>query len=54
MKNQETKKLKKLVLKKSVIQKLNDDEMNDMRGGTWTPVGTFYSPCQWTPTAACR
>lgn len=56
----EPKRIKKLVLKKEVIQELNDDEMNHAFGGC-SPVYTKvysncesgYSPCQETPTYYC-
>lgn len=48
----ETKKTKKLTLKKEVIQELNDDQMNYAFGGC-SGIPTGYSPCQQNPTRKC-
>lgn len=48
----ETKKNKKLVLKKEVIQDLNDDQMNHAFGGC-SGIPTGYSPCEQNPTRKC-
>lgn len=50
----EIKKTKKLVLKKSVIKKLNDNEMDYVWGGRCSDTTTQYSPCQNTPTNKCQ
>lgn len=49
----ESKKIKKLVLKKETISTLSEDGMNELKGGSWGSALGFNSCCDCPVSTGC-